>query len=207
MGQLVRAGDPAGAWIDIFDPSESPFGATRRSIAVGREPRPGAVIDDGSALFFADRASNSAGLLRLADATDTTTVPVGQSPEAALVMANERYGITLNSQARTATVVDIPRMERTATLMLAGSPRAGATDADGTALFVSLGGTAWPPTGTGIAVIAGDPPKVVASFDTDKGASRVVSTTDGSMAAVASYWGKSITLVQRARDDDDATVK
>ncbi|MBW2524096.1 MAG: hypothetical protein JRI23_07970 [Deltaproteobacteria bacterium] len=202
MGRLVRAGDPVGAWIDIFDPAETPFGATRRSIAVGREPSPGVSIEGGKALFFADRASNSAGLLRIAEATETVTVPVGQSPEVALVMGEERYGLTVNSQARTATVLRLPRMERAATLMLAGAPRTGVTDPGGTVAFVSLGGTAWPPTGTGVAVIAGDPPKVIASFETDKGANRAASSADGSIGAVANYWGKSITLVERARSDE-----
>lgn len=205
MGRLIRGGDPVGAWIDIFDPSESPFGATRRSISVGREPCPGDVIDEGTALFFADRASNAAGLLRISETTETVSVPVGQSPEAAFVMLAERYGVTINSQARTATVVDLPKMGRTATLMLAGSPRAGATDPAGTVLFVSLGGTSWPPTGTGIAVIAGDPPKVVASFETDKGANQVAATRDGTLGAVANYWGKSITLVERASTDESAS--
>ena len=60
MGALKHAGQPAGAWVDLFDPSEGPFGATRRSIAVGREPRFGAVTADGGALFFPDRVSNTA---------------------------------------------------------------------------------------------------------------------------------------------------
>lgn len=198
MGRLTRGGDLVGAWIDIFDPAEKPFGATRRSIAVGREPRPGAVIRGGTALFFADHASNTAGLLSIDVSTETVTVPVGQSPERAFVLGDERYGVTINSQARTATVVDLARMERTATLMLAGAPRTGQTALDRSTLFVSLGGTAWPPTGTGVAVIAGEPPKVVASFETDKGAHQIDASRDGSMAAVANYWGKSITLVERA---------
>lgn len=198
MGLLVRAGDPAGAWLDIFDPSESPFGATRRSIAVGREPRPGAVTPDGTALFLADWVSNAATLLRLAETTDTKTVAVGQGPEGAFVLADGRFGITINSLARTATVVELSSMERTATLMLSGSPRTGAAAPNGKVLFVSLGGTAWPPDGTGAAIIAGDPPKVVATFETDKGASQVAVAADSSRAAVVNYWGKTVTLIEKA---------
>ncbi len=97
MGALKHAGQPAGAWLDLFDPSESPFGATRRSIAVGREPRFGAVTADGGALFFPDRVSNTALLLHVASTTESRQVPVDSSPEAGFLMDDDRYGVTINS--------------------------------------------------------------------------------------------------------------
>ncbi len=195
MGVLYRAGHPAGAWMDLFDPAESPFGATRRSISVGREPRPGAVTRDGSSVFFADRVSNLAALLGVDATTELRTVAVGQSPVGAFILGEDRYGITINSEAGTATVVDLKGMRWLGELMLAGPPGDGATAPDGSALFVSLGGTTRPPTGSGAAIIAGDPPQVVATLKTGRGASRVAVSKDSSRAAVANYWTKTITVI------------
>jgi len=197
MGLLFRAGDPAGAWMDIFDPNETPFGATRRSTSVGRDPRPGAVTRDGAALLFADRVSNQATMVRVEETTATQSVPVGQSPEAAFILGDDRYGVTINSEARTATVLDLVQMKRLSTLMFPGAPSTGVTSVDGSTLFVSLGGTSWPPTGSGAAVVAGDPPHVVATFETDRGASRVAVAQGQMRAAVASYWGRSLTIIER----------
>jgi DNA-binding beta-propeller fold protein YncE len=197
MGALTHSGRPAGAWIDLFDPVEETFGATRRSISVGREPRSGAVSADGSALFFPDRVSNTAYLLSVAGTTEVKSTAVGQGPEAGFLMAGDRYGVTLNSVARTASVIELSTMKVQSTLMLNGVPRAGATSRDGRTLFVALGGTDWPPKGSGVAVIAGDPPKVVATLPTGVGACAVDVTKDGSRAAVASYFGRSITIVEQ----------
>jgi len=197
MGQLLRAGQPAGAWLDLFDPSETPFGATRRSISVGREPRPGAVSADGASIFLADRVSNTASLVWVDGTTEARSVSVGQGPVGAFLMGEDRFGVTINGEARTATVIALERMVRVATLMLPGQPNFGATDERGRVLFVSLGGPAWPPSGSGAVVIAGDPPKVVAVLDTGKGAARIAVDVQGTRAAVANYWGRSLTVVQR----------
>jgi hypothetical protein len=197
MGLLFRAGDPAGAWMDIFDPNETPFGATRRSISVGRDPMPGAVTRDGASLFFADRVANQATVVHVEETTATQSVAVGQNPEAAFILGDDRYGVTINSEARTATVLDLVQMKRLSTLMFSGSPSTGATSIDGSTLFVSLGGTSWPPTGSGAAGIGGDPPHVVATFETDRGASRVAVAQGQMRAAVATYWGRSLTVIER----------
>lgn len=197
LGALTHGGRPAGAWIDLFDPSELPFGATRRSIAVGREPRPGAITADGGALFFPDRLSNTAVLMRVAGVTETKKTPVGLGPTAGFLLHGDRYGVTLNAEARTATVIDLATMTVKSTLPFRGVPRTGVTSPDGKTLFVALGGTDWPPTGSGVAVIAGDPPMVVASLPTGKGACAVAVSKDGSRAAVASYWDRSITVLER----------
>jgi DNA-binding beta-propeller fold protein YncE len=197
MGSLAHAGQPAGAWIDLFDPSESPFGATRRSISIGREPRVGAITADGSALFFPDRVSNSATLLKVASTTEIQQVAVDQSPEAGFLMADDRYGVTINSAARTASVIAVPSMEVRRTLMLSGVPCSAETSPDRRTLFVSLGGTDRPPKGNGLDVIAGDPPKVVATLPTGKGACAVAVSKDGARAAVASYYNKSITIFEQ----------
>lgn len=196
MGMLRRAGRPAGAWLDLFDPSETPFGATRRSIAVGRDPGPGAVSRDGRVLFFADIASNTASRVRVDGMTDTQEVSVGQDPVASFLLHGDRYGITLDQGGRTATVIDLDGMTPATTLMMDGVPRDGATSPDGRTLFVSLGGSAWPPKGSGAVVIGGDPPKVVATFATDRGASRVVTSRRGHRAAVANYHGKTLTIIE-----------
>ena len=202
MGGLTHAGQPAGAWVDLFDPAEGPFGATRRSISVGREPRWGAVTLDGGALFFPDRVSNTATLLRVSSTTEARHVPVGSSPEAGFLLDDDRYGITINSAARTASVITLAgagpasAMEVSGTLMLSGAPCQGETSLDRRTLFVSLGGTEKPPKGTGVDVIAGDPPKVVASLPTGKGACAVAVAKDGQRAAVASYFSRSITILE-----------
>lgn len=197
MGALLRVGRPAGAWIDLFDPSETPFGATRRSISVGREPRPGAVTKDGEALFFPDRVSNTATLLRVAATTEAKQTAVGQSPEAGFLLAGDRYGVTINSGARTASVIELSTMKVQSTLMLSGVPRMGSVSPDRSMLFVALGGSEWPPKGSGVNIIAGDPPKVVATLETGKGAISVAVAKDGSRAAVASYYDRSITILEQ----------
>jgi hypothetical protein len=204
LGALAHAGQPSGAWIDLFDPNEEPFGATRRSVSVGREPRVGAVSADRGALFFPDRVSSTAILLRIAATTEARQVAVDQSPEAGFLMDGDRYGVTINSAARTASVIALPAggaggaaMQVKSTLMLSGSPCSGETSLDGRTLFVSLGGTERPPKGSGVDVIAGDPPKVVASFPTGKGACAVAVSKDGRKAAIASYYSRSITILEQ----------
>jgi DNA-binding beta-propeller fold protein YncE len=197
MGALFHAGRPAGAWIDLFDPAETPFGATRRSISVGREPMDGSVTRDGAAIFFPDRVANTATLLQVAATTDAKLVAVGQSPEAGFLVDGDRFGITINSASRTASVIDLSTMALSATLMLDGPPRSGATSPDGSTLFVSLGGTEVPPKGSGVAVISGSPPKVVASLPTGEGAMGVAVSKDGTRAVVANYWDKSLTVLER----------
>ncbi|WP_437569171.1 hypothetical protein [Sorangium sp. So ce542] len=197
LGALTHAGRPAGAWIDLFDPSESPFGATRRSIAVGREPREGDITLDGGAVFFPDRLSNTAILLSVAGVTETRKAPVGVGPTAGFLLHEDRYGITLNADARTASVIDLSTMTVKSTLQLSGVPRTGVTSPDRKTLFVALGGTQWPPSGSGVAVIAGDPPRVVASLPTGKGACAVAVSKDGARAVVASYWDRSITVLEQ----------
>ena len=196
IGALHYAGRPGGAWIDLFDPDESPFGASRRSISVGRDPGLGAVTSDGAALFFPDRVSNTATLLSVKGATESHVVPVGQSPEAAFLLAGDRYGVTINSAARTATVVELETMRVASTLMLDGEPHSGVTSPDRRRLFVTLGGSATPPVEGGVMVIGGEPPRVLGSYPTGKGAASVAVSKDGSRAAVACFWDKSITLLE-----------
>src|SRR6185369_12007794 len=107
----------------------------------------------------------------------------------------DRYGVTIDTAARTASVVSIATMDLKATLMLNGVPCQGELTPDTKALFVSLGGGAWPPKGSGVAVIAGDPPKVMASLATGKGACAIAISSDGTRAAVANYQSKSITIL------------
>jgi DNA-binding beta-propeller fold protein YncE len=196
MGALTYGSRAAGAWIDLFDPTEAPFGATRRSISVGREPRNGAVTQHGDAILFPDRASNTVTLLGIAGTTELKVTGVGQRPEAAFLLGEDRYGITINSGTRTATVVELESMKVTRTLMLDGEPRCGVTSRDGRTLFVALGGTEWPPKGSGAMVIAGDPPRIVASLPTGKGASAVAVSKDGKRAAIANYYDRSITIIE-----------
>ncbi len=196
MGRMFRGGRPASAWIDLFDPSESPFGATRRSISAGRDPRAGAVTADRGRLLYADRATNSVSLISIDNITHVQTATVGQQPIAAFLMHGDHYGVTLDAGGRTATIVDIQKMRRLTTLMLPAPPRHGAMSPDGKALFVSLGTTQWPPRGAGAVVIAGDPPNVVATLQTGRGASRVATSPKGTRAAVASWLDKSVTIIE-----------
>lgn len=194
LGSMAYGGRPAGAWVDVFDPTETPFGATRRSIPVGRDPGVGSATEDGRAIFFPDQASNRVMLIDLANRTDLRSAPVGQKPESAFVMAGDRYGITLNSEDGTASVVELESMKVVGTLMLKGKPRAGALTPDRKTLFVSLGGPGVPPRGDGVTVISGDPPEVIDTLPTGDGAGTV--SVDGTRAVVPNYFGKSITIVE-----------
>jgi hypothetical protein len=196
MGMSNRAARPIGAWIDLFDPHETPFGATRRSISVGRDPRPGALSRDQGSLWFVDNAANVATLLTIDPITDLQTVTAGHGPMAAFLLNADRHGITLDAKARTATVIDTAKKTAVATLMLEGEPHDGATSPDGSALFVSLGGTSWPPREQGAAVIAGDPPEVVATLKTGRGAARVAVARSGMRAVVANYTDKALTVIE-----------
>jgi hypothetical protein len=195
LGALTHSGRPAGAWLDLFDPAETPFGATRRSIAVGREPRRGAVTEDGNAIFFPDRVSNAAHLLDVARQTTTTEVHVGQEPEQAFLIRGDRWGVTIDSGSRTATVVDLGTSQTTS-LALPGVPRVGVASVDRSTLFVALGGVEWPPRGTGVAIIGDDPPRVLANLPTGEGAHALAVTPDGRRAAVANFWAKSVTVLE-----------
>lgn len=199
LGAMTHAGRPAGAWFDLFDPSEKPFGATRRSVAVGHDPRPGGVTSDGSAVFFPDFASNSVALLDIGAQTKIRTADVGQGPIAGFVMQGDRYGVTINATARTASVVDLmSKGERMAvsTLMLNGEPRNARLSNDRSTLFVTLGGQGDPPRGQGVAVIGGDPPAVRSTLATGAGAISVAVAKDGGRAAVVNYFAKSITVLE-----------
>lgn len=199
LGGLTHAGRAAGAWLDLFDPAEAPFGATRRSIAVGRDPRVGAVTSDGGRIFFPDFASNTALLIDVRNQTGIRQADVGQGPIASFVLAGDRYGVTLNASAGSASVVDFsgdPAKLGTTTLSLAGEPRDGALSPDRSTLFIALGGGDAAPRGQGVAVIGGDPPRVVATLPTGQGAISVAVAPDGSRAAVANYFSKSITILE-----------
>ncbi|MBL9022864.1 MAG: hypothetical protein JNL21_11750 [Myxococcales bacterium] len=199
LGGLTHAGRAAGAWLDLFDPAEAPFGATRRSVAVGRDPRAGAVSSDGGRIFFPDYASNTALLIDVRNQTDIRQADVGQGPVASFVLAGDRYGVTLNATAGSATVVEFtaaPEKLRTTTLALAGEPRDGALSPDRSTLFVALGGSDAAPRAQGVAVIGGDPPALVATLPTGQGAISVTVAPDGSRAAVANYFSKTITILE-----------
>jgi len=137
-------------------------------------------------------------------------VPVDSTPEAGFLMDGDRYGVTINSAGRTASVIALPPrtggapakgkapgMEVKATLMLSGAPCSGEMSPDGRTLFVSLGGSEKPPKGSGVDIIAGAPPKVVGSVPTGKGACAVAVSRDGARAAVASYYSRTITILEQ----------
>lgn len=197
IGALDHGGRYAGTWIDLFDPSEMPFGATRRSIPLGREVGAGDISRGRSLLLFPDRATNSAKLLRVAHETSATEIPVGAAPIAGFIFGADRYGITLNAAAKTASVIDLSTMEVEGTLMLDGVPRCGALSPDRKMLFVTMGGDTYPPAGASVTVIAGDPPRVVTSLATGRGATAVAVSPDGTRAAVACWSDRSITIFEQ----------
>lgn len=195
MGALTFGGRPAGAWIDLFDPDETPFGATRRSIAVGNDPRAGAVTSNGGAILFPNHTSGRVTFLAVERQTEAKTAEVGAGPLEAFLFANDKWGLTLNAGASTATLVALPSMQVT-TLMLPGVPRTGVMTPDRSMLLVALGGTPDPPRGRGVALIAGDPPAVVTTLPSGEGAISVAVARDGSRVAVANYFGKSLTILE-----------
>ena len=197
IGKLEHAGRHAGTWLDLFDPSETPFGATRRSIPLGRDVGAGDISRNRSLLLFPDRASNSAKLLRVAQETSAHEIAVGAAPIAGFIFGADRYGITLNAAAKTASVIDLSTMEVADTLMLEGVPRRGALSPDRKMLFVSMGGDTYPPAGASVLVIAGDPPRVVTSLATGRGATAIAVSPDGTRAAVACWSDRSITVFEQ----------
>lgn len=197
IGALTHAGRQAGSWVDLFDPAETPFGATRRSIPLGRELGEGDVSRDGTMLFFPDRLSGSARLLEVSATTAADEVAVGGQPMAAFIFGDDRYGITLDASAKTASVIEIASMKVTDTLVLGGVPRVGALSPDRKMLFVSMGGDTYPPAGASVTVIAGAPPRVVTSLATGRGATHIAVSPDGARAAVACWSDRSITVLEQ----------
>ena len=196
IGALTHAGRHAGSWVDLFDPTEKPFGATRRSIPLGRELGEGDVSHDGTMLFFPDRVSGSARLLEVSSTTAADEVAVGAQPVAGYIFGGDRYGITLDA-GKTASVIELSTMKVIDTLMLEGVPRTGALSPDRKMLFVSMGGDTYPPAGASVTVIAGDPPRVVKSLATGRGATQVAVSPDGTRAAVACWSDRSITVFEQ----------
>jgi hypothetical protein len=195
LGALTHDRRPEGAWIDLFDPEETPFGATRRSIPVGRDLRAGSVSTDGSAVLLPDFASNSASLLRLRGETEARSVEVGQGPISAYLMNGDRFGLTLNQRSSSATVIPLSSFQPSS-IILPGIPRTAALSPDRSTLFVALGGPDSPPRDDGLAILGGEPPDLVATLPTGKGAIAVATSPDGNRAAVASYHDRIITIAE-----------
>lgn len=196
LGVLTYAGRPAGAWLDLFDPTEAPFGASRRSIPVGRDPGAGAVLGDGAALLIPDRASSELLLASIAHETETRALALGQPADAVFVMAGDRYAVTLNPSTKSVSVVALPALTLESTLQLEGAPRSGRLSPDGRTLFVALGGPGGVPQGKGVAILTGEPPAIVAQLDTGAGASRIAVSKDGTKAVVTNYTAKSLTILE-----------
>jgi hypothetical protein len=196
LGTLHQGKAPTSAILELFDPFEKPFGATRRSVSLGRDPRGGAVSPDGKTLLCADHLGNNAWLFDTEASRRPTAIPVGQGPIAAYILEG-RHGVTLDAQARTATVIELESAKRTNTLMLPDTPRTGATSPDGKWLAVTLGGSAWPPTGSGVVLIADSPPRIVTRLATGAGASRVTFARDGKRAVVTCYAENELTVLER----------
>lgn len=196
LGVVGQDETPSSASLELFDPLEKPFGATRRSVSLGRDPRGAAVSLDGRRLLTADRLSNGAWLFDVEGTQRPVAIPVGQGPIGAFLLGT-RFGVTLDGKARTATVLELETAKRATTLLLPESPSAGATDPKGQWLAVALGGGSWPPKGRGVVVIGGDPPQIVARHDTGAGAANVSAARDGSRAVVTCYVDKELTLLER----------
>jgi hypothetical protein len=201
LGGLSSEVRSEGAWMDIFDPRDAPFGASRRSVAIGRDPRRGSATRAGNAIFFPDFAANTAKLVDVGEETRVHTVDVGQGPIAAFVLREDLYGVTLNATARTATTVDLPLLAAAdkgsvTTLMLPDEPRRGALSPDRSLLFVTLGGPQEPARGRGVVVIGGEPPEILATLETSVGVDQVTVSPDNARAAIATYFAKSITLIE-----------
>jgi hypothetical protein len=198
IGALSHAGRHAGSsWVDLFDPTETPFGATRRSIPLGRDLGEGDVSRDGTMLFFPDRVSGSARLLDVSQTTAADEVAVGAHPVAAFILGADRHGITLDAAAKTASVIELATMKVTDQIQLGGVPRSGALSPDRSMLFVSMGGDTYPPAGASVTVIAGDPPRVVTSLATGRGATQIAVSPDNTRAAVACWFDRSITVLEQ----------
>ena len=80
--------------------------------------------------------------------------------------------------------------------MLPDEPRRGRLSEDRSLLFVSLGPAGEPARGRGVVVIGGEPPEILTSLETGIGVDTVAVAPDGARAAVATYFAKSITLIE-----------
>jgi hypothetical protein len=197
IGQLLHSDRPAGAWIDLFDPTESPFGATRRSIAVGRDPRQGAVSTDGGDLLLVDHVANTASLLQVDGKTERRELAVDRGPIAAFFMHADSVGVVINAESHTATVIDIETFEKRKTIMLSATPSHAAVTPQGDRLVIALGGGTWPPKESGAVILSGSPLQITATVDTGRGASRVATAPDGQRAAITCYYDKLITVIEQ----------
>lgn len=201
LGLLRQGGRTAGAWIDLFDPIERPFAATRRSVSVGRKPH-GTVLPSGVGLLVADEAANTLSLLRIDEQSRPRALPVGHAPIAAHLLRKGDMAVTLDRESKTATVVDLKNFARMGTVELPGTPRHGDVSFDDKWLFVALGGDSEFPREKGVAVLGDDPLRVVAKLSTGYGAARVVASPVGYGAIVANYFDHSLTVVEGRTSGD-----
>lgn len=103
MGALATEASPPApgsiSSIPARPPSAPPVAASPSAASLA----PALLPPTAAPLFFPDRVSNTAMLLKVAGVTEAKQVAVDQTPEAGFLMNEDRFGVTINSAARTAS--------------------------------------------------------------------------------------------------------
>ena len=188
-----RGSTPIGAWVDLIDPGETPFAATRRSISAGRQPRDPDVAFGGTRLIFPDRVSNQVTSVDLEGSTPPQTIGVGVRPERVVVLPGDRYALSLDAVSRSLTVMGLQPLAYETTLPLEAAPTSAAVSPVRGYAAISLGGARG--DGEGVVLVAGTPPRIVARGTTGRGPLDVAASADGSTLATADRGG-TVTLLR-----------
>lgn len=200
LATVGAAGGPGSAWLDLFDPLESPFGATRRTIPLGRDPARGRVGLHRGTIAFVDKRANTLAQLDVIQPTPRKEVHVGRSPIAVEYMHDDATLVTVNAGSRSLSVIDARTLQVTDTLVMDEEPGSSATSVDGSVLFVGLGGTRWPPEGSGVDVYGGRPLRKLDRFPTGSGCGQIATHASG-RAVVANHSDRSLSLLEPAKPD------
>jgi len=191
MSMLSGYSAPAGAWVDLINPDETPFGASRRSLSAGVQPRTPGVTSDGGRLLFPDRMSNQVTLVQLDSADAPATLGVGVRPEEVVVFPGDRHAVSLDNGSSSLTIIALAPFARESTIPLTTPPTAATSSTIGGYVAVALGGKRG--EGQGVILLAGEPPRIAARAVTGRGPSAIATSANGNMLATANVSG-SVTL-------------
>src|SRR5262249_6365206 len=155
------------------------FAGARNAIPLGFEPRRGAQHEKGQALLVVDKAT--AQLFEVSPDRPPRSATVGRAPVAAFRLG-DHWALTLDASGA-AALSDLRAGAPDAGKPLApgGAVSRAAEAPDGKTLLVALGGGA-KEKGAITAVVAGDPPAVVARYPTGAGSHAVSVSRSGKYA-------------------------
>ena len=185
---------PIGAWIDLFDPDETPFAANRRAIAAGRQPRHPGVTSDGRRLLFPDRMSNQATLVDLDSDEAPPSVGIGIRPEHIAILPGDDHAVSLDTGSASLTVMGLRPLANLGSIKVAYAPTDVAVSKARRYAAITLGGEGY--NGQGVVVVGGTPPRVLAQGATGRGPISVAVSRDGRLIATANSRGGTVTILE-----------